>query len=42
MKKQLFLLVIMLLPLAVSARTTKVKIDGINYLIDSSSKTASS
>lgn len=40
MKKQLFLLVIMLLPLAVSARTTKVKIDGINYLIDSSSKTA--
>ena len=40
MKKQLFLLVIMLLPLAVSASTTKVKIDGIYYLIDSSSKTA--
>ena len=40
MKKQLFLLVIMLLPLAVSASTRKVKIDGINYLIDSSSKTA--
>ena len=40
MKKLLFILVIILLPLAVSARTTKVKIDGINYLIDSSTKTA--
>lgn len=38
MKKQLLLLVLMMLPLAVSARSTQI--DGINYNLNSSDKTA--
>lgn len=38
MKKQLLLLVLMMLPLAVSARSTQI--DGINYNLNSSNKTA--
>ena len=38
MKKQLLLLVLMMLPLAISARSTQI--DGINYNLNSSDKTA--
>ncbi len=40
MKKQLFSLVLMLLPLAASARDFNWEIDGINYKLNSSTKTA--
>ena len=40
MKKQILLFVVVLLPLAVSASTIKVKIDGINYNLDPNNNTA--